>query len=112
LYDGGTTQKLNDPDSAKREENRQRSQALKDFVNEVGRNLHYLTRERNLHVKAGNINEALKITNGDLILSLDCDHFPAKDFLKRIFGFFNKYSKLYLVQTPHSFYNPDTLEKT
>jgi len=111
LDDGGTTQKLNDPDPAKREENRQRSQALKDLVNEVGGNLHYLTRERNLHAKAGNINEALKKTNGDLILILDCDHVPAKDFLKRAVGFFNKYPKLFLVQTPHSFYNPDPLEK-
>jgi cellulose synthase (UDP-forming) len=111
LDDGGTTQKLNDPDPAKREENRQRSQALKDFVNEVGGNLHYLTRERNLHAKAGNINEALKKTNGDLILILDCDHVPAKDFLKRTVGFFNKYPKLFLIQTPHSFYNPDPLEK-
>jgi len=111
LDDGGTTQKLNDPDPAKREENRQRSQALKDFVNEVGENLYYLTRERNLHAKAGNINEALKKTNGDLILILDCDHVPAKDFLKRTVGFFNKYPKLFLVQTPHSFYNPDPLEK-
>jgi len=111
LDDGGTTQKLNDPDPAKREENRQRSQALKDLVNEVGGNLHYLTRERNLHAKAGNINEALKKTNGDLILILDCDHVPAKDFLRRTVGFFNKYPKLFLVQTPHSFYNPDPLEK-
>jgi cellulose synthase catalytic subunit (UDP-forming) len=111
LDDGGTTQKLNDPDPVKREENQQRAQALKDFVNEVGGNLHYLTRERNLHAKAGNINEALKKTNGDLILILDCDHVPAKDFLKRTVGFFNKYPKLFLVQTPHSFYNPDPLEK-
>jgi cellulose synthase (UDP-forming) len=111
LDDGGTTQKLNDPDPVKREENRQRSQALKDIVNEVGGNLHYLTRERNIHAKAGNINEALKKTNGDLILILDCDHVPAKDFLKRTVGFFNKYPKLFLVQTPHSFYNPDPLEK-
>ncbi|MBX0311896.1 MAG: glycosyltransferase, partial [Sulfurihydrogenibium sp.] len=111
LDDGGTTQKLNDPDPVKREENRQRAQAIKDFVNEVGGNLHYLTRERNLHAKAGNINEALKKTNGDLILILDCDHVPAKDFLKRTVGFFNKYPKLFLVQTPHSFYNPDPLEK-
>jgi cellulose synthase (UDP-forming) len=110
LDDGGTTQKLNDPDPAKREENQQRAQALKDFVNEV-ENLHYLTRERNLHAKAGNINEALKKTNGDLILILDCDHIPTKDFLKRTVGFFNKYPKLFLVQTPHSFYNPDPLEK-
>ncbi|MGC9006522.1 MAG: UDP-forming cellulose synthase catalytic subunit [Sulfurihydrogenibium sp.] len=111
LDDGGTTQKLNDPDPVKRKENYERAMALKEFVNRVGRNLHYITRERNVHAKAGNINEALKKTKGDLILILDCDHVPAEDFLKRVVGFFNKYPKLFLVQTPHSFYNPDPIEK-
>lgn len=111
LDDGGTTQKLNDPDPEKRKENFERAQALKNFVKEVGGNLHYLTREKNLHAKAGNINEALKKTNGELILILDCDHIPAEDFLKRTVGFFKKYPKMFLVQTPHSFYNPDPLEK-
>ncbi|WP_297890153.1 UDP-forming cellulose synthase catalytic subunit, partial [Sulfurihydrogenibium sp.] len=111
LDDGGTTQKLNDPDPEKRKENYERAMALKSFVKRVGGNLHYLTREKNLHAKAGNINEALKKTNGDLILILDCDHTPAEDFLKRTVGFFNKYPKMFLVQTPHSFYNPDPIEK-
>lgn len=111
LDDGGTTQKLNDPDPEKRKENFERAQALKKFVKEFGGNLHYITRERNLHAKAGNINEALKKTNGELILILDCDHVPAEDFLKRTVGFFKKYPNMFLVQTPHSFYNPDPLEK-
>ena len=111
LDDGGTAQKLSDPDPEKRRENYERSMQLKKFVEDYGGNIYYLTRERNVHAKAGNINEALKKTNGDLILILDCDHVPAEDFLKRTVGFFNKYPKLFLVQTPHSFYNPDPLEK-
>lgn len=111
LDDGGTAQKLSDPDPEKRKENIERARQLKEFVQQVGGNLHYLTRERNLHAKAGNINEALKKTNGELILILDCDHVPAEDFLKRTVGFFNQYPNMFLVQTPHSFYNPDPLEK-
>lgn len=115
LDDGGTIQKLNDPDPNKRKEAIERANALKNFVKEINDNsyynLYYLTREKNVHAKAGNINEALKKTDGDLVLILDCDHAPAKDFLKRTVGFFVKYPKAFLVQTPHSFYNPDPLEK-
>ena len=111
LDDGGTKQKLNDPDPKKREENRKRAEGLKSFVKAVGGNLHYLTREKNEHAKAGNINEALKKTNGELILILDCDHIPTQDFLRNTVGFFQKYPKLFLVQTPHSFQNPDPIEK-
>jgi cellulose synthase (UDP-forming) len=111
LDDGGTKQKLSDPNPKKRKENQERAQKLKEAVKEIGGNLNYLTREKNLHAKAGNINEALKKTDGHLILILDCDHVPAQDFLKRTVGFFNKYPKLFLVQTPHAFYNPDPLEK-
>ena len=111
LDDGGSKQKLNDPDMNKREENRKRAQALKDFAESVGGNLYYLTREKNEHAKAGNINEALKKTKGDLILILDCDHIPTQDFLRNTVGFFIKYPKLFLLQTPHSFQNPDPIEK-
>lgn len=71
----------------------------------------YLTREKNEHAKAGNLNEALKKTAGDLILILDCDHIPARDFLLKTVGWFLKDQKLFLVQTPHFFINPDPLEK-
>jgi len=111
LDDGGTTQKLNDPDPEKRKENIERANALKEFVKNANTNIYYLTREKNLHAKAGNINEALKKTDGDLILILDCDHIPTQDFLRNTVGFFLKYPKLFLVQTPHSFQNPDPIEK-
>ncbi|WP_456479056.1 UDP-forming cellulose synthase catalytic subunit [Nautilia sp.] len=111
LDDGGTKQKLNDPDPKKREEARKRAEEIKAFVEKAGDNVHYITREKNEHAKAGNINEALKKTSGDLILILDCDHVPTQDFLRNTVGFFIKNPKLFLVQTPHKFYNQDPIEK-
>ncbi len=92
-------------------ENRKRREELIAMTKEVAPNAHYITREKNLHAKAGNINEAMKKTNGDLILILDCDHVPTQDFLRNTVGFFIKNPKLFLVQTPHKFYNPDPIEK-
>jgi len=111
LDDGGTTQKINDPDPKKREENRKRRAELEKMCEEIGPNVHYLTREKNEHAKAGNINSALKHTDGDLILILDCDHVPSQDFLARTVGFFIDNPNLFLVQTPHKFYNADPIEK-
>jgi len=111
LDDGGTAQKLNDPDPKKREANIKRANDLKEMCGKISPNVHYLTREKNEHAKAGNINAALKHTNGDLILILDCDHVPSQDFLARTVGFFLDNPNLFLVQTPHKFYNPDPIEK-
>ncbi len=115
LDDGGTEQKLNDPDPKIREYFRKRAQELKEFVENLRKegfeNIHYLTRKRNVNAKAGNINEALKKTNGDLILILDADHVPTKEFLKETVGFFVENPNVFLVQTPHTFYNPDPIEK-
>jgi cellulose synthase (UDP-forming) len=95
----------------KGKEARKRQAELQKIADEAGINVHYLTREKNEHAKAGNINEALKKTKGDLILILDCDHVPTQNFLKETVGFFVKNPKLFLVQTPHKFYNQDPIEK-
>lgn len=71
----------------------------------------YITREKNEGAKAGNINHALDQTSGDIILVLDCDHVPTQDILRRTVGYFEEDEKLYLVQTPHFFINPDPIEK-
>ncbi len=69
-----------------------------------------ITRGNNDHAKAGNINHAMHLTQGELILILDCDHIPSRQFLQQTVGFF--YSpKVALVQTPHWFYNPDPFER-
>jgi len=115
LDDGGTEEKLNDPDPKRREFFRKRAQRLRDFVDTLRSlgyfNVHYMTRKNNKNAKAGNINEALKKTHGELILILDADHIPSKDFLKDTVGFFVQHPDAFLVQTPHTFYNPDPIKK-
>ncbi|PMS38381.1 cellulose synthase (UDP-forming) [Trinickia symbiotica] len=109
LDDGGTQQKLTQPDAAKAAEARARADAMRAMVERHGGI--YLARERNEHAKAGNINAALTCTDGDLIAIFDADHVPTADFLEKTVGYFQRDEKLYLVQTPHFFINPDPLEK-
>jgi cellulose synthase (UDP-forming) len=131
LDDGGTTEKLEGADPARAAAARQRAQALKAAAASLG--VHYLTRERNVHAKAGNINAALGAAvdtgqprrtsaghnpglgeprpSGELVLILDCDHVPTKDFLRNTVGFFIADEKLAFVQTPHFFINPTPVEK-
>lgn len=109
LDDGGTVQKCNDPNTSKAWSARQRAEELKELAAKFG--AQYLTRERNDHAKAGNINHALKQTSGDLLVVLDCDHIPTSDFVENTVGFFLADPKLFLVQTPHNFVNPDPVER-
>ncbi|MGC9162556.1 MAG: UDP-forming cellulose synthase catalytic subunit, partial [Thiomonas sp.] len=108
LDDGGTDQKRNDPDPRKAAAAQQRHDTLQALCARIG--AHYLTRERNEHAKAGNINSALQNTHGDLVVIFDADHVPTVDFLQRTVGAFVADPKLFLVQTPHFFINPDPLE--
>jgi cellulose synthase (UDP-forming) len=62
------------------------------------------------HAKAGNLNHALPLTDGDLIAVFDVDHIPARTFLKETVGFFDD-AKVAIVQTPHHFYNPDIFQR-
>lgn len=109
LDDGGTAQKLNDKDPAKAAAAHERAAALREMAHRYGAG--YLTRERNLHAKAGNINSALSHTQGELLLILDCDHIPASDFLQRTVGLFLADPKLFVLQTPHNFVSPDPVER-
>lgn len=109
LDDGGTEQMISDPDRQRGTQARQRAEKMKTLASQFG--AEYLTRERNEHAKAGNLNAALKQTRGDFIVVLDCDHVPAEDFIEKTLGFFLADPKLFLVQTPHHFINPDPLER-
>ena len=109
LDDGGTVQKCNDKDPLKAKEAQQRKKDLMAFCDYVG--ARYLTREKNENAKAGNLNTALSSVHMDYILILDTDHVPAKQFLKKTTGWFLKDEKIFLVQTPHAFYNPDPIER-
>ena len=131
LDDGGTDAKLNDADTQAAVTAKSRAEALKAMAAEL--EIHYLTRPDNAHAKAGNINAALHLTGdknesnernvrgadqsrsrlapGELILVLDSDHVPTKDFLKNTVGFFLEDEKLAFVQTPHFFINPTPVER-
>lgn len=60
--------------------------------------------------KAGNLNNALKLTSGELILVLDTDHIPLRHFLTATVPHFCD-PKLGFVQTPHHFYNEDVFQR-
>jgi len=70
----------------------------------------YLTRSSREHAKAGNLNNALKFSNGQFIVNFDADHIPVRSFLKKTIGYFSD-PKVALVQTPHYFYNPDIYQR-
>ncbi|MBX8828075.1 glycosyltransferase, partial [Ochrobactrum sp. SFR4] len=83
----------------------ERRAELKALCADFGVN--YLTRARNEHAKAGNLNNGLAYSEGQLIAVFDADHAPARNFLTETVGYFTENNKLFLVQTPHFFINPD-----
>lgn len=108
LDDGGTDQKCNSSDPASAIAAQRRRVDLQELC--LGLGVTYLTRARNEHAKAGNLNAALPKTRGELIVVFDADHAPTRDFLRETVPFFELDPKLFLVQTPHFFINPDPLE--
>ncbi|HWL53371.1 MAG TPA: UDP-forming cellulose synthase catalytic subunit [Chthoniobacteraceae bacterium] len=109
LDDGGTDQKCQKGTAASMAAARTRRADLQALCQELG--VTYLTRARNVAAKAGNINEAMKKSSGDLVVILDADHIPTTDFLEKTVGYFLEDPKLFLVQTPHFMVNPDPIEK-
>ena len=81
---------------------------IKLLAKELG--CEYITRPDNIHAKAGNINHATALTNGELIVVFDADFIPTKNFLTRTVGFFQN-PEIALVQTPQSFYNHDPISR-
>ena len=109
LDDGGSDQKCNDKNPAKADAARQRRIALQALCTRMG--CVYLTRKRNEHAKAGNMNNGLKHVKGDIIVVFDADHAPFRMFLRETVGHFLLDPMAFLVQTPHVFLNPDPIEK-
>ncbi len=109
LDDGGTAQKRNSTKVLESQAAIARHNELKQLCDDL--EVEYLTRERNEHAKAGNLNNGLEHSNGELIAVFDADHAPARDFLRETVGYFEDDPKLFLVQTPHFFINPDPLER-
>ena len=69
----------------------------------------YVTRPDNSHAKAGNINHALPLLEGELVAVLDADHVPLPHFLDALVGYFDDF-RIVLVQAPHEFYNLDSIQ--
>ncbi len=72
----------------------------------------YVTRSeewvnRPLHAKAGNLNNALMVTEGEFLLILDADQIPDAHILDETLGYFND-PKMALVQTPQVFSNVES----
>lgn len=107
--DGGTDQRCNHEDPEIAEKSRKRRRDLIQLCNELG--VVYSTRARNEHAKAGNMSAALEKLDGELVVVFDADHVPSRDFLARTVGFFVEDPKLFLVQTPHFFLNPDPIDR-
>ena len=69
----------------------------------------HLTRKDHADAKAGNLNHALGVSDGDLIVTLDADMVPRPDFLERTVGPF-KDPEMGFVQSPQAFYNEDPFQ--
>lgn len=110
LDDGGTDQKCEQHDLAAAREAQTRRQTLTELCSQL--DVNYLTRPRNEHAKAGNLNHALGHSSGELIVVFDADHAPARSFLRETLGYFNENPRIFLVQTPHFFINPDPVERS
>ena len=86
-----------------------RREEFREFAEACG--VGYITRDNNLHAKAGNLNHALSVTDGELLALFDSDHVPTRAFLQLTIGWFLRDPRLALVQTPHHFYSPDPFER-
>ncbi len=89
-----------------------RREPLRAFCDEVG--ARHLTRPDNKGAKAGNLNNALSATaqqsNAPVILVLDADFAPRRDFLQRTVGLLLSEPDIAVVQTPQFYYNPDPIQ--
>lgn len=81
---------------------------IKQLADNLG--INYINRATNEGFKAGNINNAVNHTNGELIAVFDADHVPVSTFLLELVDYF-KSRNVAIVQTPQHFMNPDPFQK-
>ncbi len=86
-----------------------RRDEFREFAESMG--VGYIIRPDNKHAKAGNLNHALKMTDGELVAIFDCDHMPTRSFLKTSVGWFQRDPQCAMLQTPHHFFSPDPFER-
>jgi cellulose synthase (UDP-forming) len=77
---------------------------LKEVCKQLG--VHHVTRTNKIDAKAGNINNALKQSNGELCVVLDPDHVPFPNFLDPIVSHFNN-PEIGFVQIVQAYSNQD-----
>lgn len=77
---------------------------LKELCNKLG--ITHVTRTEKKNAKAGNINNALQISSGELCVVLDPDHVPLPNFLDPIVNHFND-EKIGFVQIVQAYKNYD-----
>ena len=77
-------------------------------VRQLARRLgcHYRHRPERANAKAGNLNDGLRLGQGELIAVFDADFIPQRRFLERCIGFLAD-PGIALVQTPQCFMNAD-----
>jgi len=109
LDDGGTDAKCSQSDPRAAIAARRRREELQALSAALG--VCYHARAENSHAKAGNLNAGLSISKSELVVVFDADHAPVREFLNETVGHFKYDEKLFLVQTPHYFLNPDPVEK-
>ena len=78
----------------------------RDEVRQLAESLgvRYISRTDRTHAKAGNLNNALRQTNGEFVVILDADHVPYRHYITRLIGYFDD-PQIGFVQTPHTTYN-------
>jgi cellulose synthase/poly-beta-1,6-N-acetylglucosamine synthase-like glycosyltransferase len=81
------------------------SGAIDDFSKKYRGRIKVTRRGSNDGFKAGNLNNMLKYSNGDIIVIFDSDFIPNKDFLKRIVRPFTENEKIGCVQARWGFAN-------
>ncbi|MBB5039076.1 glycosyltransferase family 2 protein [Prosthecobacter dejongeii] len=69
--------------------------------------VHYVTRADNRGAKAGNLNNAMKLSRGEVIAVFDSDHIAQREALEKLLPFLED-EKVGLVQAPQCYYNEDS----
>lgn len=92
LDDGSTLQKRSSEHAGTAQAAEKRHALLKQLCLDLGAT--YLTRERNEHAKAGNLNNGMLHSDGELIAVFDADHAPARDFLLQTVSYFEHDARL------------------
>lgn len=69
----------------------------------------HVTRSDNKHAKAGNLNHALTVSDGEVVVTLDADMIPRKNFLQKTMGYFSD-ERVGFIQAPQAFFNDDPFQ--